>query len=151
MRPYAFAGVIAANAAALALSMVLVNVAFEVAGSVPDVEGCGFLAGNLISLALIYPLLAGAVGARIGRSLSRKDADRDSILRSGAAATALGSILYFGAGCASVMRGPQGAIVSPNLWALAALFVLVCAWAGKVGAAFRLTGRSLFLSRRTDS
>ena len=69
MRQSTFAGVIGMGSAALAASMVLVNFAFEAAGSVPDLEGCGFLAGSLSSLALIYPLLACLVAGRAARSL----------------------------------------------------------------------------------
>jgi hypothetical protein len=134
MRSYALASVVAAGAAALALSMVLVNFAYEAAGSVPDIEGCGFLAGSLLSLALIYPSLAGVFGGRVARTLSRRSPSRAASARAGAAVGALGSGIYFGVGSLSVLRGPHGAEITPNLWALAACFVLACAWAGKIGA-----------------
>lgn len=151
MRRYAFAGVIAANAAGLALAMVLVNFAFEAAGSVPDLEGCGFLAGSLLSLAFIYPLVAVAMGARTARSLTRRGVESDVIARAGAAVGALGAGFYFGLGCYSVMRGPHGAAVSPNLWALAAVFVLGCSVGGKIGATVRPAGAWPYLLRRTGN
>src|SRR5258708_24930283 len=103
MRQHAFAGVVAVTAAALSLSMVLVNIAFEAAGSVPDLEGCGFLAGSLVSLAILYPVLAGLFGARAARRLARRGVEPGVIDRAGAAVGALGSGFYFGLGCFSVM------------------------------------------------
>ena len=151
MRPFALVSVVVAHAAALALSMVLVNIAFEAAGSVPDLDGCGFLAGSLAVLAFLYPLLAGVFGARLSRRLLDKVRDADVIARSGAAVGALGSGFYFGLGGISVMRSPHGAAVSPNLWALATVFVLVCAWAGKIGTSARPAGTLAFLLRRTGN
>jgi hypothetical protein len=151
MRSYAFASVVAGWSAALALSMVLVNFAFEAAGSVPDIEGCGFLAGSLLSLALIYPLMACAFGARLARILARKRVPASSIVRAGAALGALGSGLYFGAGSFAVLTGPHGTAVSSNLWALDAGFVLACALAGKLGASLRLMGSWMRLLGRTGN
>jgi hypothetical protein len=151
MRQTTLWGVIVTCAAALSVSMMLVNFAFEAAGSVPDLEGCGFLAGSLSSLALIYPLLAAFVAARAARPLVARGADGDTVARAGAALGALGSGLYFGVGTLSVLRGSQGASVSPNLWVLAAGFVLACAWAGKLGAVVRSAETWPYILRRTEN
>src|SRR5689334_5105596 len=151
MRRYSHVGVIATASAALTLSMVLVNIAFEAAGSVPDMEGCGFLAGSLLSLALLYPLLAGVCAARAARTLMGRGADQDTVTRSGAAIGACGSGLYFGFGTLTVMRSSQGSFVSPNVWALAAVFVLACAWAGRIGPQFRAAGLWPQLLRRSGN
>src|SRR5436189_2582559 len=96
MRAVWFRGFVLGAAASLALIMLFLNFAFEAAGSTPDAESCGFLAGNLLSLALLYPAAAAFVSFRFSRTLLRRvPQDGQAILRAGGAVGLIGALIYF--------------------------------------------------------
>jgi hypothetical protein len=127
-------GATAAASGLLALVMLCINVGFEGAGSVPDIENCGFLAGSLTLLALLYPLAAGLVALRAcGTLLRLAPAAFPFAPRLGGRIGALGSFLYLGPGLLAVATGPYGASLSPAAWLLVPVYVGLCAAAGRVG------------------
>jgi hypothetical protein len=127
-----FWGVLAGSLV-LALLLQFTNCLFEAAGSVPDLEGCGFLAGGLPILGVLYPLLSSVIAFQFGRKAPAPAAyDRAWY---GGLMGALGAFAYFGIGIGlAVLRGRQEAISSAALfWILA--FVLLCYAGGGLGAA----------------
>ncbi len=135
MRSVWFRGVGLSACGMLALAMLLTNYGFEAAGSVPDLDGCGFLAGNLASLAMLYPLLAAAVAARALRLLARRYADdADRIVRCGGRIGAGGALLYFGSGVALTWMRSDAAPMTSVLWPVIGLYTLLCWAGGRLGA-----------------
>lgn len=117
----------------LAVLMQLTNYGFEAAGSVPDLEGCGFLAGGLGTLATVYPLLAALTAARIVCRMGSMNSD-ERLHIVGAAAGLIGSTLYFSIGFILALgRGHYEALSLPvACWSLC--FVLLCCAGGCMGA-----------------
>jgi hypothetical protein len=148
MRQFTLVGVTATGGSALALSMVLTNFAYDAAGSVPDIEGCGFLAGSLICLALIFPVLAAFIAGRAATALIRRGANSDDAARAGGQIGGLGSGLYFGLGLLSLARSPYP--ITLNLIAVSAGMILLCTWAGKIGALLRIGALFTFFPRRSE-
>jgi hypothetical protein len=113
--------------------MLLINFGFEAAGSVPDFEGYGFLAGSLGSLFILYPLAAALLTSRISRSLFQRYSYAPAeIARCGARIGLLGSMLYFAMGLGAADARNQAA--PGALWILLPLYVLSCSLAGRLGA-----------------
>ena len=136
MRSIWFRGVAVTASITLAFAMLLINIAFEIAGSVPDVEGCGFLAGNLVALFALYPLAAGLIAARAAGLLARRFPDAEGeIVRLGSRIGFKGAALYFLIGILNVALGSRFAAASPMMWGLLALYTLLAALAGRLGAA----------------
>jgi hypothetical protein len=105
------------GSAALTVLMQLANWFFEAVGSVPDIEGCGFLAGGLGILAVIYPGLAAAV--TYGLSRSRPNPCESPIRCALAGVLGAGAYLIVGIVLA-VSREHYGALSLPALaWAAA--------------------------------
>ena len=128
-------GILAASLALAAL-MQLVNCLFEAVGSVPDLEGCGFLAGGLISHSIVFPMLAGLITFHwTRRSRLRSNYSGSAAIHSGTIG-AVGATLYLSAGMTlAVLRGQYEAL-SPAvvLWSLA--YIALCFGGGRFGAAF---------------
>ena len=115
--------------------MLAINVAFEVAGSVPDIDGCGFLAGSLAVLLLLYPAISATVASRAVRFLnSRARLEEDRLLRMGGRIGGFGAFLYFGLGFAEVLWAPHSRGISAGGWAAAAAFTSVSFLGGRLGA-----------------
>ena len=136
-------------AASLSLAMLAVNYGFEAAGSVPDVETCGFLAGNTLSLLIVYPLVAALVAGRAVRFIASRFTDRlPELAGNGRIIGLLGSSFYFACGV-TVAIGRFGAnAVPPGIWCLIALYIALCA-AGGWWAAVRALPRDDELAWRT--
>lgn len=134
MRHLWLRGVAVAWAALLALSMLVLNHAFEAAGSVPDVEGCGFVAGSLASLLLLYPLLAAIIArSAVVWAGCRWTLDPACAVRLGSFVALAGCGAYFGLGLLLTSRGSQ--ISTPSaLIGWLALYVLLCVAAARWGA-----------------
>ena len=135
-------GILAASLA-LAGLMQVTNCLFEAAGSVPDLEGCGYLAGGLLAHAVFFPALAALIGFLWTRRISLRSQDLDSAADCGRIG-ALGATLYLSAGMAlAVIRGQNEAIPpAVALWSLA--YVTLCFGGGRLGAALaRNYARSL--------
>src|SRR5687767_14997029 len=95
-------------AAALALAglMQVVNCLFEAAGSVPDLEGCGYLAGGLLAHAALYPMLAALIGFHWTRRIRLRSLEFDSAGVNSGLIGAVGAALYLGAGMTlALLRG----------------------------------------------
>ena len=125
-----------AGALVLAFLMQLINCLFEAAGSVPDLEGCGFLAGGLGTLAVAYPTLAGMTAYRASRgNLLPRDRNISTPIWGGFIGAG-GASLYFGAGfLLAFFRGHYGAISTPAvLWSMG--YVALCWAGGWAGAAY---------------
>jgi hypothetical protein len=115
--------------------MVAVNVAFEAAGSVPDLNACGFLAGNLLALLALYPVAAGVVAARAARVLVRRFPEADEeIVRMGGRAGAIGAGAYFAGGLMTVFANGHGADVPISAWLLLPFYTFLSFVAGRFGA-----------------
>src|SRR5579862_327715 len=124
-----------AASAALAVTMLMINIAFEVAGSVPDIDGCGFLAGPLVVLLVLYPLAAGMVGARAAERLLRRFPDaRDEVVRMGCRVGIGGAALYFGLGLSGAQMSPHTGTLAPGMWPALALYSVVITLAARQGA-----------------
>lgn len=134
MRTVWFRGGAMAGAGLLAVVMLLINYAFEAAGSVPDLEGCGFLAGSLASLAVLYPLAAAAVAGWTLRPLARRFAiDPSRVVRYGGRIGAAGALTYFVAGL-GLAGGRSSSPLSLAVWPAMGAFTLLCWMGGRLGA-----------------
>ena len=100
------------GSAALTILMQLANWFFEAVGSVPDIEGCGFLAGGLGILAIIYPGLAAAV--TYGFSRNRPNRCESPVLCATVGVFGAGAYLIIGIVLA-VSRDHYGALSLPAL------------------------------------
>ena len=130
-----FRGVACLGAAIVSLAFLAINVGFEAAGSVPDVETCGFLAGNSLALALLYPLAAALISLRATRSLvSRGRANRADTRRVGGFIGLVGAAIYLGAGVAGAFARSGPSAVPPGTWILIASYLALCAFGGLAGA-----------------
>jgi hypothetical protein len=119
----------------LSLAMLAVNLAFELAGSVPDIEGCGFVAGSLLVLLLLYPALSAALSSHAVRFLIvRARFSEEALLRAGGRIGAWGALLYFALGFAEVLWAPHSRGVSSGGWAAAAIFTVASFLGGRLGA-----------------
>jgi len=128
-------GVNAAAALLVACAMLLVNYAFEAAGSVPDFPACGFMAGSIWALLALYPSVAGAVMCYVAVPiLRRQGAAPGVILRSALAASGAGALIYFGG--AAILLGLQGRLgaAPARAWCIAALCIPLTAVGGAAGA-----------------
>jgi hypothetical protein len=132
-----------AAAVALAAAMVAINFGFEAAGSVPDLEACGFLAGNWIVLLGLYPVAAAVVAARVARLLVRRfpEADED-VVRMGGRAGAIGAGAYFGGGILTLLAAGHGTDVPILAWLLLPLYTFSCFLAGRLGASLTVEKRA---------
>lgn len=129
----------AASAAMVAVLMVVVNSIFEAAGSVPDAPECGFLAGSLPSLAVIYPLLAAVVAARVTRLMAHRKPDFAAEAAQGAVrGAAWGAAIYFIAGVSLTAFRAGLAAVPPFVWLAIAGYVALCALGSRIGASMAL-------------
>jgi hypothetical protein len=121
--------------AVTALAMLAINSAFEAAGSIPDFENCGFLAGNLAALALLYPVITALIASKTVRLTYIFDRTSDShrLLRL-ARGTGFGAALYFAAGLAFTV-GSSGRMVPIPVCLICVAYVLLSFVGGWVGAA----------------
>lgn len=135
MRVIWFPGITLGAALLLALTMLGLNFAFEAAGSVPDIEGCGFLAGNLLSLLFLYPVAAGVVAGRAALLLVRRFPDAaEEILRVGGRIGFGGAALYFLGGILLAIFRSSASAFPPILWGLLACYTLLSMLGGRAGA-----------------
>jgi hypothetical protein len=130
-----FRGVTLGAAALLAVVMLLINFAFEAAGSIPDFENCGFIAGSAVALFVLYPIAAGMIAYKAARALSQRfEAEESNILRCGKRIGLYGSGLYLFGGMCTVLAGPHGASISPAVFLLLVAYTYLCRVAGRIGA-----------------
>jgi hypothetical protein len=124
-------------AAALLFSatMLALNIGFEIAGSVPDVDGCGFLAGSLLALLLLYPLVAAFISARATDVLIRRGVfDEARLLRCGGRIGGWGAGTYFLLGIYGVLATPHSPGVTFAGWALGAFYTCASFAGARAGA-----------------
>jgi len=130
--------------------MLGVNFAFELAGSVPDIDGCGFLAGNLVVLLVLYPLLAAAISSRATSVLiARTNTNNVVSLRAGARIGGSGSALYFVLGALGVIAAPHTQGISTAGWIAAVVLTLACSLGGRLGAASAMLRSSRIAARES--
>ena len=135
VRTFWFRGMLVAASAALALTLLVINVAFEVAGSVPDIDGCGFLAGPLLVLFLLYPLVSMLIGMRAAQRLIRRFPEAsDEVVRVCGCAGLAGAAVYFGLGLIGALTRPYGGPVALSAWPVVALYTTVITVAARHGA-----------------
>ena len=132
-----------------ALLMQIMNCLFEAAGSVPDLEGCGFLAGGLGILAVAYPALSFLVAYKVTRR--RLNLWEQAHTRDGGLTGAFGAALYLGLGISlAVVRGHGEAISWVSaLWSLA--FVILSYAGGSAGTLFSRVQATSFALRDSGS
>jgi hypothetical protein len=126
---------VAAGATALAILLLGINQAFEAAGSIPDIEGCGFLAGSIPALALLYPVAAGIIARSLSRRLHKRFPMR--ILRTrlfGAITGLCGACIYLGLGLLLSFTRPVSSPISPEALVISVFLMLLCAAGGYIGA-----------------
>ena len=127
-----------AGTAALTVTMQAVNWFFEAVGSVPDIEDCGFLAGGLGILAVIYPGLSGLIGYQFSLRLS---APRDYTWVSSLMG-ALGSAAYLVMGIGLALSREQYGAVSAESLTWSVVYVLLSATGARLGSTLaELQGR----------
>jgi hypothetical protein len=132
--------------------MLAVNVGFELAGSVPDIAGCGFLAGSLLVLLLLYPALSAALSFRAIRFLiGRARLDEQKLLRVGGRIGGWGAFLYFGLGIADLVLAPHARGVSAGGWAAAAVYIGLSFLGGRLGALLAILRFARVPARETGS
>jgi hypothetical protein len=130
-----FRGVTLGAAALLAGVMLLINFAFEAAGSIPDFENCGFIAGSAVVLFALYPTAAGLIAYKAARILSHRFANQENkILRIGKRIGFYGSGFYLFAGMCTVLAGPRSVSVTPAVFLLLVAYTYLCRVAGGIGA-----------------
>lgn len=132
----------AASALLVACCMLLINYGFEAAGSVPDFPACGFMAGSIWLLIMLYPAAAGVI-AYYGTTpaLRRARTPAASVCRSAWIASGSGAILYFAA--AALLLALQGRLgtTPPIAWCVSALCSVISAAGGGAGALLALERR----------
>ena len=100
-----------AGSLVVALLMQTTNCVFEAAGSVPDLEGCGFFAGGLGLLAIIYPTLSALVAHQFGRRpVNLWNGNNPSV---GGIMGGLGASIYLGIGIALALFRGHSEVLSP--------------------------------------
>lgn len=135
MRKIWFLIAAAGGAGLLALAMLLVNIGFELAGSLPDIDACGFLAGDLAALGIFYPLCAALIAMRIAVGLRRRYPDCErAILRCGVRIGLGGSALYLGVGLAAALAAPHGERIPIAAWYVVAIYSALIVGAARGGA-----------------
>ena len=138
-------GVIATAAVILAVCMLAINIGFELAGSVPDVEGCGFLAGNLLALLFLYPAAAALVAARAtGFIAARSSADDEALLRCGGRIGGWGGGIYLALGLVGMLNAPHssGSLYAASAaWALVIGYLVSAMLGDRLGALFKIQKR----------
>jgi hypothetical protein len=116
----------------LAIFLQAANCLFEAAGSVPDIEGCGFLAGGFTLSAVTFTTLAILVTKNLcrllpqpGRAVGRR--------REGVAMGLTGAALYMSGGIVlAFARGHVEALV-PVVGAWSTLLIAFCGAGGWIG------------------
>jgi hypothetical protein len=140
------------SAILVSLTMLAVNLAFELAGSVPDIDGCGFLAGSLVVLLLLYPVISATIASRAARFvMSRTQMGEDRLLRFGGRVGGFGAFLYFGLGFAEVLWASHSRGISASGWAAAAVFTGVSFLGGRLGALVAILRTTRLASQETGT
>ena len=116
--------------AAVVLLMQLANSGLEAAGSVPDLEGCAFLAGSLPALAVIYFAISVLTGYRLSRFLVLRC---EQGIRYSTASCAVGAAVYLLNGILVTMSR-EGAHVAASVWSWALTYLFFCIAGGRLGA-----------------
>src|SRR5260221_14459581 len=135
MTSFPFRLTLIAGAAALTIALFGLNLAFEVAGSIPDIEGCGFLAGSIPALMLLFPavswFIAYSLNAAVQRHLRGK-LTRERVC--GTCMGILGASTYFGIALILSFSRPNGSPVHVEAVFVSAVLILLCAIGGYAGA-----------------
>jgi len=121
------------GAFALALALFGLNIAFEVAGSIPDIEGCGFLAGSVPALLLLFPALSALLTYHMNRALHRHFGGVRRSLALGFYAAYLGAGVYLGGGLLLSSLRPSGVIHIEGI-GVSLLLAILCGVGGCLGA-----------------
>ncbi|MGC8667476.1 MAG: hypothetical protein ACP5VE_05115 [Chthonomonadales bacterium] len=127
----------------VACSMLLINYAFEAAGSVPDLPMCGFMAGNIWALMGLYPAAACALTCYgTVPALRRRRVPEAVVLRCAWTAAATGSFVYFAG--AAFLLGLQGRLeAAPAMaWLISAFCIPITALGGIAGVLLAREGRA---------
>src|SRR5258706_16003788 len=97
------------GAAALTIALFGLNLAFEVAGSIPDIEGCGFLAGSTPALMVLFPTVSWLIAYSINAAVQRYFSGILSrVCVCGTCMGCLGAATYFGIGVFLAYFRPNG-------------------------------------------
>ena len=120
--------------------MQLANCAFETVGSVPDLEGCGFLAGGLGSLVVMYPMLSALNASYLVRRGPMWDQVGTSAAVLGALTGLCGSIIYLAIGFSLALTRGFYEAFSPLSVAWSVSFIALSVIGGALGATKTLIG-----------
>jgi hypothetical protein len=122
-------------AALQALAMVVINLAFEAVGSVPDIEGCGFIAGTTSGLILLYPLASLLISGLAVRTLLPRSQYEIAAPRFGAKIGLGGAAFYLLTGTLlASTRFANG--IPATLFVLIPIYLAITTVAGAIGAAY---------------
>ena len=142
MRSFWLGCLTASASLAVAATLLAINSAFEVAGSIPDVEQCGFLAGNLGSLLFIYPIACVLIGRKAaGFGMSRWPDESEEIIRGLTFAGWVGGSLYFGAGVSRIAARTPVWELPAVVWIAMGAYVALCGLGMRVGTLMCLASR----------
>jgi hypothetical protein len=128
----AFLGV-AAGSLVLAVLLQIANCVFEAAGSVPDIEGCGFLAGGIAASAIVFPAITLLLVTRMIRHFPGDLPARSRSPIFGAAAGLAGSGLYLSGGMLLALYRGQYDAFSAIMAVWSAFLIAVCGMSGWLG------------------
>src|SRR5258708_10171221 len=100
---------IIAGATALTIALFGLNLAFEAAGSIPDIEGCGFLAGSIPALMVLFPAVSWLIAYSMNSAAQRYLIGKLTGVRvCGTCIGFLGAAAYFGLGLLLSYFSPNG-------------------------------------------
>ena len=121
------------GASVMVVALLGLNMAFEVAGSIPDIEGCGFLAGSIPALLILFPGIAASLVYSINRFLHRRYTIVPCSLSLGFFTACLGGCVYLGCGLILSALNPSGTIQIVGI-GICVLLAVLCGLGGYLGA-----------------
>ncbi len=133
MARFLFRATTAFSSGILALGMLLTNLVFEALGSVSDFENCGFLAGNVFALFVIYPLISLVIARRTtGRIVLRQNGVAPYSYM-GKVIGFAGSLMYFAPGVANLVIEGRTKSLTFELVATIIGMCILCVLFGHLG------------------
>ncbi len=124
-----------AGAAALTFALFVLNLAFEAAGSIPDIEGCGYLAGSIPALMVLFPAVSWFITYSTNAVVQRRlNANLPRVRVCGTCMGILGAMAYVGMGVFLSYSWPNSSPVHVESIFVSGVLIVLCAIGGYGGA-----------------
>ncbi len=117
----------------LALGMLLTNLFFEAIGSVSDFENCGFLAGNILAILIIFPSITFLIAHRTAVRISQRHYEEVLNPWIGKTVGLAGSLIYFLPGMGNLFAEGRVRSLSFELVATIVGLTVICTGFGHFG------------------